>query len=337
MADLKTKYMGIELKNPLIVGANNLMKEPENLKKMEEAGAGALVYRSLFEEQIELEGLQLQEMLDEYDDRHAMMVNVFPNIKHAGPKEFLYNLERIRKEINIPLIGSLNCINKPVWVEYAKKMEQTGVDGLEINLYSTPSEFGKDAQNIEREHFEILSGVKEAVKIPVSAKLSFFYTNPLNAIVNMDKTGVDAFVLFNRLFQPDIDIEKEEHIQTFNLSGYGDHRLPLRFTGLLYKNINADICSSTGVFSGKEIVKMILAGATVIQCVSTLYKNRIKYIKYMLKELNDWMDARGYDSLSDFRGRLSNNNISNPFIYYRSQYVDILMNNQPVIKQSFGI
>ncbi len=335
MANLETKYMGIKLKNPIMVGANNLMEKIENIKKMEEAGAGAIVYKSLFEEQIELENMQLQDGLDEYDDRHAMMVNVFPNIKHAGPEEHLYNLEKIKKEINIPLIGSLNCINKDIWIDYAKKVEETGVDGLELNLYSMPQELKKDARSVEKEHFKILSEVKKSISIPISAKLSFFYTNPLNFILGLDKTGIDALVIFNRLFQPDIDIEKEEHIQPFNLSNLGDHKLPLRFTGLLYKKIKADICSSTGIFNGGDVVKMILAGSNAIQCVSTLFKNKIGYIKNMLKDINDWMDNKGYKELEDFRGKLSNKNVKDPYIYQRAQYVDIILNKEPIIKESF--
>ncbi len=335
MANLKTTYMGIELKNPLVVGANNLTEKMENIKKMERAGAGAVVYKSLFEEQIELENFQLQEGIDEYDDRHAMMVNVFPDIKHAGPKEHLYNLQKIKEEINIPLIGSLNCISKDIWVDYAKKMEQTGIDGLELNLYSTPSEMDENSTSIEKEHFRILSEVKKNINIPISAKLSFFYTNSLNAITNLDKTGIDVFVIFNRLFQPDIDTGREKHIQPFNLSNIGDHRLPLRFTGLLYQNIKADICSSSGIFTGKDIVKMLLAGANAIQCVSTLYKHKIGYIKKMVSDLNNWMEEKDYSNLEDFRGKLSDKNISDPYIYQRSQYVDILMNKEPVIKNSY--
>jgi len=335
MVDLKTSFMGIELKNPIIAGACNLSKDLKNIKKIEEQGAAAIIYRSLFEEQIELEELQMQEEREAYGYRHPEMIDVFPHIKHAGPKEHLFNLEEVKKELNIPVIGSLNCINREVWVDYAKKMEETGIDGLELNLYSTPSDAEKDAVSIEKEHLEILSEVKKTVNIPVSAKLSFFYTNPLNAIVSLDKSGIDGFVIFNRLFQPDIDIDKKEHINPFYLSSPGDHRLPLRFTGLLYQNIKADICASSGVFTGSDVIKMILAGADAIQCVSTLYLNKIENISKMLNDVKNWMEISGYSKLSDFRGILSNKNVKNPFIYYRSQYVDILMNKNPVIKEPF--
>ncbi len=324
--------MGLELENPIIIGANNLMANIENIKRMQEAGAGAIVYRSLFEEQIELEELQLVDRAQEYDDRHWEMIDVFPNIHHAGPKEHLYQLEKIREAISIPLIGSLNCINQDVWVHYAKKIEETGVDGLEINLYSVPYDIELEGTSIKKTHYEIIEEVKKNLSIPVSVKLSFFYTNPLNVIKEMDGLGIDALVIFNRLFQPDIDIEKEEHSSRFYLSSKGDYRLPLRYTGLLYKNIEADICSSTGIFTGKDVVRMILGGATAIQCVTAIYKNKITHITHMLKELEDWMESKGYKNLDDFRGKMSRKNLSSPFAYQRGQYVDILLSKEPIIK-----
>lgn len=332
MSKLNTTYMGIKLDNPILVGANNLMKKMDNIKKMEEAGAGAIVYRSLFEEQVQLEDLQLTDEAEEYDERHAEMIDVFPDIHHAGPQAHLYQLEKIRKEISVPLIGSLNCVHQEVWVEYAKKMEQTGVDALEINLYSLPYDIQVEGTAIKKDHYNIVENVKKAVSIPVAVKLSFFYTNPLNVIKTMDSLGADAFVLFNRLFQPDIDIKKEEHTRPFNLSSSGDYRLPLRFAGLLYNNIKADICSSTGVFTGEDAAKMILAGAQTVQCVSALYKNKISFIGQIKKQLSDWMDSKKYETLDDFRGKLSKDKVSDPFVYQRAQYVDILMNKEPIIK-----
>ncbi|MGM0365193.1 MAG: dihydroorotate dehydrogenase-like protein [Actinomycetota bacterium] len=332
MAELNTSYMGIQLKNPIIVGANNLMKNVDNIKRMEEAGAGAVVYRSLFEEQIELEELQLKDEAEEYDERHAEMIDVFPNIHHAGPKEHLYQLKKIREAISIPLIGSLNCINPDVWVEYAKKIEQTGVDAIELNLYSVPYDIQKEGTSIKNGHYEIIKKVKENLSVPVSVKLSFFYTNPVNVIKTMDGLGADAFVIFNRLFQPDIDVGSQEHTSPFFLSSTGDYRLPLRFAGLLYKQINADICSSTGIFNGKDVAKMILAGARAVQCVSTLYRNKISHIENMLNELNEWMETKSYKTLDDFRGKLSRDSISSPFIYQRAQYVDILLNKEPIMR-----
>ena len=218
MAELKTNYLGLKLKNPIIVGASNMVTKKENLKQIEESGAAAVVYKSLFEEQVQLEALQLQNELSEYNERNAEMLNLFPDIDHAGPEEHLFNLAQARKALSIPLIASLNATAKKTWIDYAKKLETTGVDALELNFYAVPRSFDDDEITIVNEQLDVLKAVKTAVKIPVSVKLSPYYANPLNIISKMDKTGVDGFVLFNRLFQPDIDLSTETHHspQNFN-------------------------------------------------------------------------------------------------------------------------
>lgn len=331
MANLKTSYMGIELKNPVIVGASNIVNNLENVKKAEAAGAGAIVYKSLFEEQIQLENAQLDDKLSEYSERNAEMVNLFPNIEHAGPEEHLFNLARVKKAIKIPVIASLNAMIKTSWIDYAKKIEDMGVDALELNFYYVPRDVNFDGNDIVSEQVDILKAVKQAVKIPVSVKLSPFYANPLNLVSKLDEAGADSFVLFNRLFQPEIDMEKEEHFTPFNLSTPEDNRLPLRFTGLLYKNVKGSICANTGIFTGQDVAKMILAGADCVQVVSTLYKNKIEYIGTILKDLEAWMNSKGYSSLSDFRGRLSNNKINDPFVYKRAQYIDLLLKSDEIL------
>ena len=333
MVNLKTKYMGLELKNPIIVGANNMLEDMKKIKKIEESGAAAIVYKSLFEEEIQLERLQLQESIEEYDNRNAMMIDVFPNIRHAGPAEHLLKLREIKKAVSIPVIASLNAVNKEVWVEYAKKIEETGVDGLELNLYFSPSVTNFDSVLIENRQLDIIRKVRQNVKIPISLKLSYFYTNPLNIISRMDNLGVNGFVIFNRLFEPDIDLNKEEHSNSFNLSNKGDNKLSMRFVGLLYKEIKADICGSTGIFTGDDVIKMILSGASCVQCVSTLYKNGIENISEMLKEIQIWMEEKGYKNLDDFRGKLAKKSLKNPFPYGRVQYLDILMNKEIIMRK----
>ncbi len=331
MANLKTSYMGIELKNPVIVGACNLVNNIENVKKIEEAGAGAIVYKSLFEEQIQLENAQLDDKLHEYSERNAEMINLFPNIEHAGPEEHLFNLARVKKTIKIPVIASLNAILKDSWVDYAKRIEEMEVDGLELNFYYVPRDIDFDGRTVIETQVDILKAVKNAVSIPVSVKLSPFYANPLNLVSKLDTAGADACVLFNRLFQPEIDMDKEEHYTPFNLSAPEDNRLPLRFAGLLHGNVKASLCSNTGIFTGKDVAKMILAGADCVQVVSTIYKNKIDYISTIIKDLNDWMDSKGYKSLSDFRGKLSNKNINDPFVYKRAQYIDLLLKSDEIL------
>ena len=333
MVDLKTSYMGLKLKNPVIAGASNLMLDLKNIKKMEKAGAAAIVYKSLFEEQIELEKLQLDDMIEEYSERNAEMVNIFPHMEHAGPLEYLVRLKKVKESVSIPVIGSLNAVNRDTWIEYARKIEETGVDGIELNLFYIPRDTGRDGVLIENEQLEIVKTIVSSLSIPVAIKLSSFYSNPLNLIRKMDQPGPGGFVLFNRLFQPDIDIDKQEQSFPFKLSSPGYHRLPLRFTGLLYGNINADICSSSGVFGGEDIIKLLLAGASCIQCVSTLYKNGIGHINTMLEEVGEWMKDKGYKSLEDFRGKFSLKQQKDPFAYQRAQYVDLLIKGRPVIKE----
>lgn len=333
MANLGTKYLGLDLKNPIIVGASNLVTDLEILKRLEKAGAAAIVYKSLFEEQIQLENFELDNQMEEYNERHAEMISLFPDIEHAGPEEFLLNLKKAREAVQIPLIASLNCVYTISWVDYAKKIEETGVDALELNFFAVPKEASIDGAKIVGEQLSVLKEVKKAVNIPVSVKLSPFYTNILKVINEMDGAGTDGFVLFNRLFQPDINIDSEEHHYPYNLSHEEDNRLALRFAGLLHGEIKAGICSSGGVLNGRDVVKMLLAGSDCVQVVSTLYKNKPEYIATMLKDLEDWMDGKKYKKIEDFKGKLSKMNLTDPFAYKRAQYVDILMKSGSIFEK----
>lgn len=337
MADLRTTYMGLKLKNPIIAGSCNLAMKIENVKAMEEAGVGAIVYKSLFEEQVNFESADLDEDLLAYNDRYAEMTKLHPEMEHAGPKEFLIQLKKIKESTTVPIIASINAIYEETWVEYAKLIEETGVDALEINLYKVPKKFEDTGESIEKHKLEIIKAVKKAVKIPIAVKLSPFYSSPLNFIKEIDKIGVGGFVLFNRMFEPEIDINMEKPLFPFNLSHKGDHRLPLRYAGLLYGNIKADICSSSGIFDGEDAIKMLLAGANTVQVVSTLYKNKIGQIAKILEQMEEWMDKKGYKTLDDFRGKLSRKNCKDPYIYLRAQYVDILLHSADDLLKKYPV
>src|SRR5512138_2082524 len=259
MAELTSRYLGLNLRNPLIIGASNLVTNLDHIKRMQDGGAAAIVYKTLFEEQIELERLQLSEELNQYNERHAEMISLFPDIEHAGPTEHLLNLRKTVEAVNIPVIASLNCTFDETWVEYARLIEQTGVNALELNFYAIPGDFKKEGKAILNEQLNIISQVKDNVKIPISVKLSPFYTNILNVVQQMYHAGIDGFVLFNRLFQPEIDVEKMEHHFPYNLSNEEDNRLPLRFVGLLHGEIRGSVCANSGILTGKDIVKMLLA------------------------------------------------------------------------------
>jgi dihydroorotate dehydrogenase (fumarate) len=331
MKTLKTKFMGIELDNPIMVGASNIATDLDKLKKAEELGAGAIVYKSLFEEQIQLERFQLDERLNEYNDLYAEMVTIHPNIEHAGPEEHLLNIRKARESLSIPLIASLNAVNRDTWIKYAVLLSETGVDGIELNFYQIPVEFNKESKEIEDDQIYLVNEIKKNISVPVSVKLSPDYSNILNFIGKIDKAGADAFVLFNSFFQPDIDVSIEKHIKIHNLSNEGDYKKSLRYAGLLFGNIKADICSSHGVFTGSDVIRLILSGATCVQVVSTLYRNGLTQISKIKKEISEWMEVKNYSSLDEFRGKLSKNNLgSNPFIYKRAQYVDLLINSEEI-------
>jgi len=333
MANLSTTYMGIPLKNPLILGACNLSAKPEAVKKLEEAGIAAIVYKSLFEEQIQLESLQLDEDLHEYEERHAEMLRLFPNLEHAGPKEHLINLKKLKESVNIPVIASLNAVYEISWVDYAQELEKTGVDALELNLYSVPGYFEVSGSSIEEKQVEVIKAVKQAVKIPVSVKISPFYTNTLNFIKQVDEAGADAYVLFNRFFQPDIDINKEEFYYPWELTSEKDRMLSLRYAGLLYGNLDGDISIGRGIYTADDVIRAILAGADTVQIVSTVYKNQPEVVSQILDGISKWMDGKNYKELSDFRGKLSRKSLKDPFAYQRAQYIDILAKSETIFKK----
>jgi dihydroorotate dehydrogenase (fumarate) len=335
MADLKTKYMGIDLKNPIIVGASNIVTDVDNLKRIEDAGAAAIVYKSLFEEQIQLENLEHFERLNEYSERSAEMISIHPVTISGTPdiNEHLAALNNATDSVSLPVFASINAIMEETWVEYAKRIEETDVDGLELNFYSLPELSDDTKDDIEKKQVRILRLVKEAVNLPVAVKLSPYYTNPLKHISDLEDAGADAFVLFNRLFQPDIDIHSEEHNFPYTLSNSEDNRLPLRFAGLLYGNTDAAICANTGVMNGTDIIKMLLSGADCVQIVSTLYLNQIEVISSMLSDIEKWMDSRQYKNIDAFRGNLSKKNTGNKLPFHRAQYMDFMMTTSQILKK----
>lgn len=328
MADLKVRYGGLPLKNPIVVGASNIVTNIENLKAIEDAGAAAIVYKSLFEEQIQVESYQLEQAHEMYSNLDVEHETLIPIGKHAGPAQHLLQLREAKKELTIPLIGSLNCVNQDTWVEYARKMEETGIDALELNFYQHNIDFSLEGAEVENQQLEILQAIRKAVHLPLIVKLSPFYTNALSVISKMDKKGARGFVLFNRLFQPDIDIDIQGHHYPYNFSSESDNRLALRYAGLLYSKIDGSVICNTGILTGRDVIKMLLAGADAVQIVSAIYKKGIHHITHMLEEITAWMNQYHYVSIDDFKGKLSKDNLIDPFAYKRAQYIDILMKSE---------
>jgi dihydroorotate dehydrogenase (fumarate) len=326
--DLSVNYGGLKLKNPIVIGASNIVTDVHNLIKLEEAGAAAIVYKSLFEEQIQLESLQLYQRLESYSDWDAEHSSIFPDIKHAGPAEYLRQLKQAKSSVSIPIIGSLNCVNDETWLEYALKMQDTGIDALELNFYINNNDFDITSDELELKQIKTLELMRAGLSLPVFVKLSPFYTNILRLVTRMDQVGVDGFVLFNRLFQPDIDIDKEEHHYPYNFSSESDNRLALRYAGLLHKRISGSVICNTGILTGRDVIKMLLAGGEAVQVVSAVYKKGIGTITTMIEEIEKWMKKKGHTSISDFQGKLSKAHLHDPFAYKRAQYVDILMKSE---------
>jgi dihydroorotate dehydrogenase (fumarate) len=335
MADLRTKYMGLELKNPIIVGASNLASNLQNLKRLEDAGAAAIVYKSVFEEQVQLENLEFYERKTEYEERHAEMITLFPSSKAEDLDigSHLIAIKEAKQSVSIPVFASINALLNETWVDFAKQLEKTGVDGLELNFYTLPEKTYVDFVNIEKFQVEVLRDVKAAVKIPVSVKLSPFYTNPLKLISELDNAGADAVIMFNRLFQPDIDIQTEKHNFPYSLSNSEDNRLPLRFAGLVFNTIKASVCTNSGIIWGSDVIKMILAGSDAVQVVSTLYLNKLEVIGSMLDDIEKWMDKKGYSTIDSFKGKLSKKNSENKLPYERAQYIDFMANTSSILSK----
>lgn len=324
MAELKTSYMGIALESPVVVAASTISSKIDQVKAAEQAGAGALVIRSLFEEQILLDSLRLEESLAVGSETHAEAVSYFPRLRHGQAKEHLYWVEKTRAAVGMPLIGSLNAVSPGAWAQYARQLEATGIDALELNVYRVSADPAKASSDIEQELFDIVDAVRAEIKIPLAVKLSPFYTSLANIAAELDGRNVQALVLFNRFLQPDIDPAKEEPHSEMVLSTSAELRLPLRWTALLYGRVRADLALSTGVHSGLDAAKALLVGAAVVQTASALLQHGIPYLSTMLRQLEGWMEEHGYRSLADFRGELSQQQVPDPTAFERAQYVRLL-------------
>jgi len=332
MIDLSTNYMGLQLKNPIIAGASSFSADLNMLKKLEQAGASAVVFKTLFEEQINLESALLSDQLETFDSLNAEMLSLYPKLKHAGPEVHLVNLRKAKETLGIPVIASLNCNTDSTWLEYARLIEKTGVDGLELNFYFTPGDFEVDGRSIEEAQLELVRTVKSKIVIPVSVKISQFYSNPLNFISRLDKSGVNGVVIFNRMFETDINTGDMKHIAPYHFSHEGDYRLALRYAGLLFGNVNASVCGNTGIYQGNDVVKLLLAGADCVQVASVLYKHKPDHITAMLAEIETWMQAKNFTSISGFKGKLSKKSIKDPFVYKRGQYIDLLLGSDQLLR-----
>ncbi len=317
--------MGIPLKTPIVVSASSISSIVDRVKMAERVGAGGLVIRSLFEEQIQVSQQRFDDYLSFASNSFSEALSFFPEIEHGQADEHLMWVEKTRKAVKMPLFASLNAVSLGSWVHYARQLESTGVDGLELNVYIMGTDPEKAGVALEKELFDIIESVKSEVGIPVAVKLSPYFASIVNVATELDKRGVEALVLFNRFVRPTFDIETESLHNEMFLSSPEEMRLSLNRVARIFGHIKADMALNTGVHTGFDVVKALLGGATVVQVTSTLLINGLPYLSTMLRDLEGWMAEKGYDNLAEFRGNLSQKNCDDPFAFERAQYVNLLL------------
>ena len=322
--DLSTTYLNLKLKTPLVVAACPVSNWTDTIALAEDCGAGALIIRSLFEEQLEQDAQRMQESLDVGSESFSEAASYFPNVDHGGTREHLMWVEKARARVEMPLIASLNARSRGNWIAFARQLEETGIDAIELNLYAVEADPGRSAAEVEKEQADIIREVCGSVSIPVSVKLSPFYTSLAHTLGHFDTLGPKGFVLFNRFLQPDIDPETEMLVTRMVMSRAEDIRLPLRWIALTHGRVQADLALSTGVHSGGDVVKALLAGAVTVQTAAALMTHGIAFLSVLLRHLTTWMENNGYDRLSDFRGKLSQKHIADPSSLERAHYVNLL-------------
>ncbi len=324
--DLSTTYMGLNLRNPLVVSASPLSRSIDNLRRLEDAGVGAIVNYSLFEEQITNEIYEMDHYLMAGTESFAESLSYFPNPSETniGPEEYLEHIHKAKKSVGIPIIGSLNAHSDGGWVTYAKQIQQAGADALELNIYFLATDPLVSSQRVEEIYIDILKAVKMNVTIPVAIKISPFFSAMANMAVRLDEAGADAVVLFNRFYQPDIDLESLTVIPNVLLSTPQAMRLPLRWVAILYGHINANLAATGGIHTPEDVIKMIMAGADVTMLCSVLLKNGADYAADILEGVEQWMKEREYVSISQMRGSMSQKFCANPESFERANYMKSL-------------
>jgi dihydroorotate dehydrogenase (fumarate) len=328
--DLRTTYLGLELSSPIVVSASTLSQETHNIAEMEENGAGAVVLFSLFEEQIRAEAARYSSVRNATSNMFAEASDFFPNLENypTGTEEYLEKIWAAKAEVEIPIIASLNGITSEGWIEYSRQIEQAGADALEINIFFIPGDVHVSASEVEHRYLNIITEVRNTVKIPIAVKLNPYFSSTGNMAMRMQKAGADGLVLFNRFYQPDFDIHELKILSNLQYSGSNEIRLPLLWIAMLYGRVPVSLAATTGVETANEVIKYLLAGADVAMTASALYKNGIGYLKTMKNDLDQWMEDMDFGSVKDFKGILSQQNISDPTAFERANYIKVLQSKR---------
>lgn len=331
--NLNTTYLGLKLRSPLVVSASPLSDELDSIVQMEDAGASAVVLYSLFEEQLRQERIELAANLERGTERFAESLTYFPEPDefHLGPSGYLKHILRAKTAVRIPIIASLNASGAPgTWTQYARRIQEAGADALELNIYSIPTDPNLSAADIEQRYLDIVKAVKSEVSIPVAVKLGPFFTNFGNMAHRLDQAGVDGLVLFNRFYQPDIDLESLEVKPHILLSTPMAMRLPLRWVAILYGKVHASLAATSGIHHGADVLKMLMAGADVTMLCSALFRHGIGQIRVIEREIIAWMEEREYESVEQLKGSLSQKHCADPSEFERAQYVRSISHYAPI-------
>ncbi len=324
--DLTTTYMGLKLKNPIIVGASPLTASYDSIMELEKSGAAAIVLHSIFEEQINHEMHEIDHFLFKGSEDYAEALGYFPEValSNLESDSYLDEIKRLKENLSIPVIASLNGVSKGGWQEYAKKLEEAGVDAIELNITYIPTDLETDAREVERLYIDALKAVKEHVKIPVSVKMNAIFSAPAQMAKNLVDAGAGGLVLFDRPVHVDIDLENLNAIQTINPTSSKDLSETLRWSAILYNKLETSLCASTGVSSHEDILKAMMSGADSVQMVSAILKNGPTHIEEVLKHLVEWMEEKEYVSIEQMKGSISLHHTTNPAAYQRANYMRIL-------------
>lgn len=329
--DLSTTYMGLNLKHPVVASASPLSYTLDGIRQIEEGGASAIVLYSLFEEQIEGESHLLDHYLSYGTESFAEALDYFPDLDHynIGPEQYLNLIRAAKAEVSVPIIASLNGVSSGGWIEYARRMEEAGADALELNIYYISTDPKMPAADVEELYLSIVRAVRATVKIPIAVKVGPYFSSFANMAVRLVEAGADALVIFNRFYQPDLDLEALEVVPNLVLSRSDEMRLPLRWTAILDGKVKADIAITSGVHTHEDVLKGLMAGATITCMTSEMLHGGSGRVNEIVGDLRAWMDEHEYESVAQMRGSMSQRNVAQPDAFIRANYMKVLQSWQP--------
>jgi dihydroorotate dehydrogenase (fumarate) len=331
--DLRTTYLGLELKNPLVASASPLSRTLDNMKRLEDSGVAAIVMYSLFEEQIAHEAEELDHYLQYGTESFAEALSYFPESSdyNLGPESYVELLAKAKKSLSVPVIGSLNGVSVGGWVRYAKELQQAGADAIELNVYYIPTDPLLAAADVEERYLEVLHAVKKAVTLPVAVKLSPYFSSMANMATRLVNAGADGLVMFNRFYQPDINLNELEITPEVNLSDSADARLPMRWIAILYGRVKASLAATTGIHTAEDVLKVVMAGSDVTMMCSALLKHGPDHLRQVLTNLREWMMEHEYVSIQQMKGSMSQKSVADPSAFERANYMKALNRYQLLV------